>query len=226
MMPGQALSVDGGAEDWGNYTMRAKRASACPIRIWAKPLRIIGFAVLAAGAAAGCTAGGSTQPSSTGAGISRTLDAPGKGGPSAAPVAAWPTFGRDTARTGGTPVLHRPGRLSVAWRTRLDGAVYGQPLLIGDMVVVATENDTMYALSTATGKVAWRTHVGAPVPRGVLPCGNINPLGITGTPAYDPSTGIVYAVAETTGYRHTLFGLSVANGAIKVERHIPTPDGQ
>ena len=77
--------------------------------------------MLAAGAAAGCTAGGATQPGSTEGGISRTLGAPGKGGPSAAaPVAVWPTFGRDTARTGGTPRLHRPGRLSVAWRARLD----------------------------------------------------------------------------------------------------------
>jgi outer membrane protein assembly factor BamB len=206
--------------------MGAKRASACPIRSWARSLRIIGLALLATGAAAGCTAGGPTQPSSTGAGTSRTLGAPGKGGPAAAPAAVWPTFGRDTARTGGTPRLHRPGRLSVAWRARLDGAVYGQPLLIGNLVVVATEHDTVYALSTDTGKVAWHTHVGTPVPRGVLPCGNIDPLGITGTPAYDPSTGIVYAVAETTGYRHTLFGLSATNGAIKVERYIPTPDGQ
>jgi polyvinyl alcohol dehydrogenase (cytochrome) len=187
--------------------------------------------VLATGAVAACTADGSAQPGSTGAGITRTLGAPGKGAPgngagASFPVAVWPTFGRDTARTGGTPRLHRPGRLSVAWRTRLDGAVYGQPLLIGNVVVVATEHDTVYALSVATGRVAWHTHVGTPVPLSALPCGNINPLGITGTPVYDPSTGIVYAVAETTGYRHTLFGLSVTNGAVKVERYIPTPDGQ
>jgi outer membrane protein assembly factor BamB len=138
----------------------------------------------------------------------------------------WPTFGRDTARTGGTPRLHRPGRLSVAWRARLDGAVYGQPLLIGGLVVVATEHDTVYGLRAADGRVTWQAHVGTPVPRSALPCGNIDPLGITGTPVYDPATGIVYAVAETTGYRHTLFGLSVTSGAVKVERYIPTPDGQ
>jgi polyvinyl alcohol dehydrogenase (cytochrome) len=190
------------------------------------------IAVLAVAALAACTAGGSSQPSATGAGSSRTLDPPGKGGApgtgaaAAFPVPVWPTFGRDAARTGGTPRLHRPGRLTVAWRARLDGAVYGQPLLIGNFAVVATEHNTVYALSVATGKVAWHTHVGTPVPRSALPCGNIDPLGITGTPVYDPSTGIVYAVAETTGYRHTLFGLSVTSGAVRVERYIPTPDGQ
>jgi outer membrane protein assembly factor BamB len=63
------------------------------------------------------------------------------------------------------------------------------------------------------------------VPLSSLRCGDIDPLGITGTPAYDQSTGLVYVVAETTGYRHTLFGLSIADGAVKVERYIPTPDG-
>jgi hypothetical protein len=116
-------------------------------------------AVLTSSAAAGCTAGGATQPSATGPGTTRTLGDPGKGGvpdgaaAAALPVAVWPTFGRDTARTGGTPRLHRPGRLSVAWRARLDGAVYGQPLLIGGLVVVATEHDTVYGLRAADGRV-------------------------------------------------------------------------
>jgi outer membrane protein assembly factor BamB len=189
------------------------------------------IAVLAAGTVAGCMAGGSTQPSATGAGITRTLG-PGTGGDPAngtaagLPAPAWPSFGHDAARTGETRGLQRPGRLSVAWRASLDGAVYGQPLLIGNLVIVATENDSVYALDSATGEVAWRTHVGTPVPLRALPCGNIDPLGITGTPVYDPATGIVYAVAETTGYRHTLFGLSVADGAVRVERYIPAPDGQ
>jgi hypothetical protein len=52
------------------------------------------------------------------------------------------------------------------------------------------------------------------------------PHGITGTPAYDASNGLVYAVAEISGYHHVLLGVSVANGAVEVERDIPTPDGQ
>jgi hypothetical protein len=74
--------------------------------------------------------------------------------------------------------------------------------------------------------VAWRTHLGTPVPLSALPCGDIDPLGITGTPIYDRDDGLVYAVGETAGYRHVLFGLSVSSGAVKVERDIPAPDGQ
>ena len=134
-------------------------------------------------------------------------------------------YDRNTRRTGIAGGLPAVGELSVAWRDRLDGAVYGQPLIIGSYVVVATENDTIYALNDATGAVVWRTHVGTPVPLSGLPCGDINPLGITGTPAYDGVDGLVYAVAETTGYAHTLFGLSVADGVISIIRPIPAPDG-
>ena len=35
--------------------------------------------------------------------------------------------------------------LGVGWRAELDGAVYGQPLVIGNRVIAATENDTVYA---------------------------------------------------------------------------------
>ena len=118
------------------------------------------------------------------------------------------------------------GSLRVGWRVHLDGAVYGQPLLVGDMAIAATENDSLYALDQATGKVVWRTHVGTPVPLAELPCGNIDPLGITGTPVYDPGSGIVYAVAETSGYHHVLVGISVTDGRLEVERDIPAPDGQ
>jgi outer membrane protein assembly factor BamB len=138
---------------------------------------------------------------------------------------SWPMYDRDTRRTGMAGGLPAVGRLEVGWRDRLDGAVYGQPLVIGSTVVVATENDTVYALDDATGAVVWRAHVGTPVPRSALPCGDINPLGITGTPVYDGVNGLVYAVAETTGYQHTLFGLSIADGAVLVRRAIPAPDG-
>jgi polyvinyl alcohol dehydrogenase (cytochrome) len=141
------------------------------------------------------------------------------------PASSWPTYGQNFARTAIAAGVAPPGNLAVAWRSRLDGAVYGQPLLIGGLVVVATENDTIYALQSATGRIAWHTHVGTPVALRNLPCGNIDPLGITGTPVYDQANGLIYAVAETTGFRHTLFGVSITNGAIKVRRYIPAPDG-
>ena len=45
--------------------------------------------------------------------------------------------------------------LGVGWCAELDGAVYGQPLVIGNQVIAATENDTVYALSARDGQVAW-----------------------------------------------------------------------
>ncbi len=142
------------------------------------------------------------------------------------PGADWPTYGHDFARTGVAASAAKAGPLQVSWRASLDGAVYGQPLLVGNMVIAATENDSIYALDQANGKVVWRTHVGTPVPLSDLPCGNIDPLGITGTPAYDTGSGIVYAVAETSGYHHVLLGVSASDGTIEVERDIPAPDGQ
>jgi outer membrane protein assembly factor BamB len=104
--------------------------------------------------------------------------------------------------------------------------VYGQPLVVGGTVIAATEGDTLYGLVRATGAIRWRRHVGTPVPISALPCGNIDPLGITGTTIYDRSNGLVYAVAETTGYHHVLVGVSASTGALRVRREIPTPDGQ
>ncbi len=140
------------------------------------------------------------------------------------PAAAWPEFNANAGRTGVTASLPKAG-LRLRWTARLDGAVYGQPLVVGDDVIAATENDSVYALSETTGRVVWRRHVGTPVPLKDLLCGDIDPLGITSTPVYDRGNGLVYAVAETTGYRHVLFGLSVRTGAIRVARGIPAPDG-
>src|SRR5215468_6028837 len=150
-------------------------------------------------AAAGCSdpgrAGG--DPPSGSAPPSRTLTSGQDGGTH--PAAAWPTYGRDAARSGVAAGVAAPGPLTASWRVRLDGAVYGQPLLVGNLVIAATENDSVYGLDQATGRVIWRTHVGTPVPLASLPCGNIDPLGITGTPVYDQASGLVYAVAETSG---------------------------
>lgn len=142
------------------------------------------------------------------------------------PAASWPAYGGNPSHTGAASGVPPAGPLRIAWHAPLDGAVYGQPLVIGDLVVAATENDTVYGLNARTGRVVWHRHVGTPVPLSALPCGNIDPTGITGTPAYDQANGLVYALAETSGFHHVLFGLSVTDGTIRVERDIPAPDGQ
>ena len=58
----------------------------------------------------------------------------------------------------------------------------------------------------------WHKGLGRAQPLSGLPCGNIDPLGITGTPAYDATTGSVFVVAETVGGHHTLWALNAATG--------------
>ncbi|MGD0704252.1 MAG: PQQ-binding-like beta-propeller repeat protein [Trebonia sp.] len=172
---------------------------------------------------AACTGGAIAASGAAGSTATASAAAAGAAGRTAAayPAAAWPQFDQNADRTGLGAGLRAAGALSTAWTAHLDGAVYGQPLVVGGDVIAATENDTVYALSRATGRTVWRAHVGTPVPRSALHgCGDIFPLGITGTPIYDQADGLVYAVAETTGYQHTLLGLSVANGDVKARRDL------
>jgi polyvinyl alcohol dehydrogenase (cytochrome) len=115
--------------------------------------------------------------------------------------------------------------LSVAWNAALDGAVYGQPLIVGGRILAATENDTVYALNPSNGSVVWSQHVGTPEALSDLPCGTINPLGITSTMVYDPATNRVFAMAETTGGSHTLVGINASSGAIEVQTSLEPPLG-
>ena len=52
------------------------------------------------------------------------------------------------------------------------------------MIIAVTESNNVYALNATTGTVIWQRNLGPAVTSG-LPCGNINPLGITGTPVVD-----------------------------------------
>jgi outer membrane protein assembly factor BamB len=168
-------------------------------------------------AASGCaTATGGERPAAPARTQSPAPPAPGG--------TNWLIYHANALHTGLVNGLPKASALSSTWTRSLDGAVYGQPLVIGSLVVAATENDSLYGLNRATGAVEWRTHVGTPVPLSALPCGDINPLGITGTPVYDPATKLVYAVAEETGYKHVLYGFTLT-GKVKLNRVLPTPDG-
>jgi outer membrane protein assembly factor BamB len=135
----------------------------------------------------------------------------------------WTMYHRDAQRSGYLATFPDPGHLNHAWSATLDGAVYGEPLSVNGHVIVATEGDSLYALDARTGNPLWRTNVGTPVPQRTLPCGNIDPLGITGTPVYDPATGLVFAVAEVSGPSHVLVGVDVQTGQVKWRRVIDPP---
>ena len=165
-----------------------------------------------------------------GGGVTRarpSLSAPSTAAPAPPPsplasplvTASWPVYHQNPERTGVSDTTPAPASLTVGWRARLDGAVYGQPLDVAGEILVATENDTVYALSPATGAILWSTHLGTPV-EGGLPCGDILPLGITGTLAYDPLTETVFAVAEEAGFRHLLYALDPLSGAVRWSRRV------
>lgn len=121
------------------------------------------------------------------------------------------TFGYGNTRSGHDPVGGRiGGRIgglsgAPSWNDALDGAVYGEPLVYDATTYVATEDDSVYAIAASTGKVLWRAHVGtAPSLRVVdsaptlsQSCGDIDPLGVTGTPVIDAATGELFVAEET-----------------------------
>src|SRR5258708_7961297 len=136
----------------------------------------------------------------------------------------WPTYHHDNARTGYLPNVPDPKQLIHAWTAKLDGAAYAEPLVIGDSVIVATEGDSLYSLDARTGQVQWRTNVGNPVPTSTLTCiATINVIGITGTPVYDPASGLVFAVAEVTGPSHVLVGVDLNTGKVVIQRPVDVP---
>jgi hypothetical protein len=109
------------------------------------------------------------------------------------------------------------------FQAKIEGHVYAQPLYWlptgknSGRVIVATESNLVYALDSVTGSVIWKTKLPASVPLSQLPCGNIDPDGITGTPVIDDSAGVLYLDALTlkkSGPRHLLYALSLADGSV------------
>jgi outer membrane protein assembly factor BamB len=140
----------------------------------------------------------------------------------------WTTYHKDPGRSGSDPSAPDIVPVQNQWTSpTLDGLVYAEPLVYQNRVYVVTENDTAYALDESTGKVLWQKHVGSPVAANTVTCPlNIDPLGITGTPAIDPATNNIFFVAElATPVRHELFGLNVATGAINVDVSGDLPGG-
>jgi polyvinyl alcohol dehydrogenase (cytochrome) len=138
---------------------------------------------------------------------------------------SWTLYHGDLAGSGDASSVAAVDTTRPAWTTpALDGQLFGEPLVSSGRVYVATENDTLYALSSSTGSVIWSTHVGTPVPAGDLPCGDITPtVGITGTPAIDENRAEIYAVAEelVDGRPvHVLVGVSTASGKVETTQNV------
>lgn len=115
--------------------------------------------------------------------------------------------------------LHR----DEAFDGTIEGHVYAQPLYwhppgakVG-LLIVVTESNVVYALNATTGVVVWKKALAQPARRADLPCGNIDPLGMTGTPVIDPTKGALYVdamVRDGQQLKHVVYGLSLRDGAV------------
>jgi hypothetical protein len=111
-------------------------------------------------------------------------------------------------------------------------AIYAQPLFVDgafgpaggtpgrDLVIVATEQNNVYGLDAASGAQVWKAPLGMPVPLAGMPCGNIDPFGVTGTPVIDFGSRTLFVDAMTTPdggttKRHLIFALSIDDGSIR-----------
>ena len=150
------------------------------------------------------------------------------------------TYHNDNLRTGQnlSETSLTPGNVNAKTFGRLftypvDGRVDAQPLVIGgvltankrrhDVVVAATEHDTVYAFDARTGSTDWQVTLllKGETPSDARGCDQVAPeIGVTATPAIDLMAGphgTIYVVAmskDATGqYHHRLHALDVTNGA-------------
>jgi outer membrane protein assembly factor BamB len=179
-------------------------------------------------AAAGCSGSASPAPSATPA-APASATAPAAPSSTSAGGAAgaapdWPMYHGDASHSGRSPSMPAAsGSLRVIESIKLDGAVYASPIAVDGVIVVATENDSVYAFDPH-GKQLWHVSAGPPSPAYQRPCGNIDPLGITGTPVYSAQTGEVYLVAERGGpVGHDLIALDLHTGKVRWRKDIDLP---
>lgn len=199
------------------HPSRAHRAGLLATALAASLVAVAACSSSAPGspASSAAPAAGSAAPASSVPSVSASPTESG------AAAADWTTYDRTAGRSGVSVSSPAPTSVRKAWTARVDGAVYAQPLIVGSTVIIATENDTVYALNAATGAVRWTRHLASPVPSG-LPCGNVDPSGITGTPVADPAAGRLWLVTFTAqpDYHHTLWALSLADGRTQSQRTI------
>jgi len=65
--------------------------------------------------------------------------------------------------------------------------------------------------------------MGDPIRGSTLPCGSIDPSGITSTPVIDTVGGTIYAVAYLAPFHHELYALDLAGGAVRWHLAIDPP---
>ena len=99
----------------------------------------------------------------------------------------------DPAEPGLGPAAIQSAGFGKLFATKLEGAIYAQPLVYEGRLIVTTEKANAYALDPATGSVLWKRSFGKPFKASTIGCSDLKPdLGSTSTPVIDPSTGTIY----------------------------------
>ena len=89
----------------------------------------------------------------------------------------WWTYHRTPSRSGHT--THGVGTpLKPAWTKQLGDAVYGEPLVVGSTLIVATEGNRVFGLSARTGHVGWQAAAYADLLLGCLSLGDLQLVDI------------------------------------------------
>jgi hypothetical protein len=149
------------------------------------------------------------------------------------------TSRNDLARTGQnltesilTPVNVNATAFGLLRVLAVDGKVDAQPLYLSQLTVgssvhnvvfIATENDSVYAMDADSGATLWHSSVllSGEVPSDTRNCGQVSPaIGITATPVIDRTAaphGVIYVVAMSKDssalYHQRLHALDITTGA-------------
>ena len=170
-----------------------------------------------------CSGAAPASPPATAPGSVSSATTPASPG-TAAGAADWPAYHGTMSRAGVSAAM--PAASGIPKRVqslKLDGEVFASPIVAGGLTIVATEQDTVYAFDQSYRQV-WRRSLGSPSSAEERQCGDINPLGITGTPVYDATTNHVLLVAEHGGsVRHELYALDAGSGRVAWSKSVDLP---
>ena len=122
---------------------------------------------------------------------------------------SWLTYHGDAARTGNDTTEPTLLPIRSAWSSTLDGAVYGQPVVVNGRVIVATERNSIYGLDGHDGRILWHVNAGPSVTGigGQAGCGDIDPLGIGRRRDIGPDRGDLAVADDQRTYRRAGVGL-------------------
>ncbi len=123
--------------------------------------------------------------------------------------------GWDSSEPGLSPAAVRAKRFGQIFDTRVNGQVFAQPLVVGNSVLVATEDDYVYSINRTTGAVNWSRQLGSPYASAAEDCVQtpvvLPYIGVTSAPVYDPSNGTLYVSGMLSGPPGDDTDLSTAN---------------